>query len=47
MKSRLKIYYLIVVITVTCFFITVPEISVKFKFKQFNRYSNRRRHYSG
>jgi len=36
MRSKLKIYYLIVIITVTCFFIAVPAIPIKFNFRQFN-----------
>jgi len=34
-KSRLKIYYLIVIVTVVCFFIAVPTIPVKFNIGQY------------
>ena len=33
-KSRLKIYYLIIIVTVVCFFIAVPKIPVKFNIGQ-------------
>ncbi|MDA1338089.1 MAG: protein translocase subunit SecD [bacterium] len=34
-KSRLKIYYLIIIVTVICFFIAVPTIPVKFNIGQY------------